>query len=160
MNMVYWVGVVFAVWLTVPWLTLVHELGHAVSVLGFTSEWVTIEVGTRPWWTLRLGKLTIKMNPVRSGLFGFYRLRLAPIPRWQRIFIHLCGPCATASLLCVFIVVSWRVAIVWQPVVNALAIVSLSQLLCTLVPIRYPRWWGSYAGWESDGLRVWRLYSK
>jgi hypothetical protein len=40
-----------------------------------------------------------------------------------------------------------------------MAVLALLQLLLTVLPIRYPSWWGDYAGTHSDGYHFWRLYT-
>ena len=47
----------------------------------------------------------------------------------------------------------------WPPVllVWVIAATVTWQLLVTAVPMRYPRWFGPYAGRVSDGYRIVRL---
>jgi hypothetical protein len=58
-----------------------------------------------------------------------------------------------AALLIGATVASWPAAIlVWAP-----AFAVAWQLLVTAIPLRYPAWFGPYAGWTSDGYRIVRV---
>jgi hypothetical protein len=58
-----------------------------------------------------------------------------------------------AALLIGTTVASWPAAIlVWAP-----AFAVAWQVLVTAIPLRYPAWFGPYAGWTSDGYRIVRV---
>jgi hypothetical protein len=44
----------------------------------------------------------------------------------------------------------------WRGWIGFASWYSLGLVLVTAWPMRYPSWWGAYAGFPSDGLRAWR----
>jgi hypothetical protein len=147
--------------LPVP-LTLLHELGHALPLLAFSRGRVIVRIGRQParWVSISRLELQVRwLNSPRWGWFGFYEGEgEEPEPsRARRLAILAGGPFVSAivflALAAVAAVVPWPASIlVWAP---ALAVAW--QLCVTAVPMRYPRWFGPYAGWHSDGYRFLRV---
>ena len=145
--------------LPVP-LTLLHELGHALPLLAFGRGRVAVYVGREPGRQVSIGRLVLRvrwLNGPRWGWFGFYEGEVEGPSRAPRLVVLAGGPLVTAVvlvvLLAVALLVSWPASIlIWVP---ALAVAW--ELLVTAVPMRYPRWFGPYAGWQSDGYRALRM---
>ena len=116
----------------------------------------------------------IGREPVRSGTLGRLELRVRFLnrPRWtwfgtvespdelsraRAIAVIAGGPLVSALVLTSLIVAAAFVP--WPPVllVWVIAATVTWQLLVTAVPMRYPRWFGPYAGRVSDGYRIVRL---
>ena len=127
-HLLQFVLILFVIW---PLLTLWHELGHALVPLWAGRSPVRIRLGTgRLGCTVQFGRLGLRIAPVPLG-FGWCEWT-PPADRAWAMAAHLLGPCASAAI-------------------------ALMQCLCTAVPMRYPRWFGAYAGQPSDGLRAWTL---
>jgi hypothetical protein len=142
--------------LPVP-LTLVHELGHALPALAWSRERVVVRVGWQPNVSASLARLDVHvrfLNRPRWGWFGYFEVDWKAMRRWQAIVVTTGGPLVSllilAALLTATTLVSWPATIlVWVP---TLAVAW--QVLVTIIPVRYPAWFGPYAGWTSDGYRI------
>lgn len=153
-------GLVLAlVWFfAVPVLVLVHELGHAAATLAFTDGTATVVVGgeRRRW---ERGRLTVRFDPGgwRRWWYGFTRYGRLPAAAWREAVVHLAGPAATAVVLLVVTVLVNVASGRWIRFALYSAFWwTAFQLAGTLVPLRYPSWWGSYADHPSDGLQAQR----
>ena len=148
--------------LPVP-LTLLHELGHALPLLAFSRERVIVRVGYQPVGSVSIGRLELRirwLNSPRWGWFGFVEgegeeLSLSRV-RWLVILAG--GPLVTAIVLMALVAaaafVPWPATIlIWVP-----ALVVAWELLVTATPMRYPGWFGPYAGRVSDGYRILALF--
>lgn len=149
-------------WLViVPLLTLLHELGHACMAIVLTKQRVLVQMGRRPAAVrLRLGKLDLHLR-LSALPVGFYELSdWQRASRQQLAWIALAGP--LTSLLMMALCAA--AALISQGRDDSLyflssgaALIALGQLCFSLVPLRYPRWLGTYAGHWSDGYRSWFL---
>ena len=146
--------------LPVP-LTLLHELGHALRLLAWSRGRVSVHVGRPPGRQVSIGRLELHvrwLNSPRWGWFGFYEGAVDGPSRARRLVVLAGGPLVSAlalvALLAAAAFVSWPASIlIWVP---ALAVAW--ELFVTAVPMRYPRWFGPYAGWDSDGYRALRMF--
>jgi hypothetical protein len=145
--------------LPVP-LTLLHELGHALPMVVLTRDRVIVRVGHQPARPVVAGSLDLRvrwLNSPRWSWFGYVEGEGDEPSRARRIAILAGGPLVSALVLAALVVlaafVPWPATIlVWVP---ALAVAW--QFFVTAVPMRYPRWFGPYAGRVSDGYRILRL---
>ncbi len=149
-----------ATWVFPVPLTLLHELGHALPALAFMRGQVVVLVGRQPARSTRLGRLEFRvrlLNHPRWGWFGNVQAEEETLSQRQAVVVALGGPLLTAFVLAVLLVVAALVP--WPPVllVWAAALPAAWQLFVTSVPMRYPRWFGPYAGRVSDGYRIVRL---
>jgi hypothetical protein len=150
------------VWFVVcPIVTLLHELGHGIAALIVVKDRpITCMLGTDPnqaRFTLNIGRrLRILLNP-GTGFFGRYLIGgSGPFSRSQTILISLAGPLVSLGIsLFFFLLPTFE-----NNYLNVLRFLFLScamiQLVATIIPVRYPQWFGGYRGMPSDGLRVWR----
>ncbi len=148
--------------LGLPALMIVHELGHALVALLITDERVVVRLG-RPPARFRLAwqRLEFQVRPFDGS--GFYQ-----IEEWQhtsarqRAWAAMGGPAASLLVL----LLAGGLAGLAHGTFGGLfllsfgmAVLALLQVLITLLPIRYPPWWGDYGGMMSDGYRfiyLWR----
>ena len=145
--------------LPVP-LTLLHELGHALPALAVSHEPVAVRVGWQPNRTVSLGRLKLHfrlLNRPKWGWFGYFEVKWECLERWQAVAVTAGGPVVSvlvlAALLTGTALIRWpAVILIWT---TALAVAW--QVLVTAIPMRYPGWFGPYAGWTSDGYRIVRL---
>ena len=147
--------------LPVP-LTLLHELGHALPLLPFSRGRVIVRVGRQPARPVSIARLELRvrwLNGPRWGWFGFVEGEgeEPELSRARRLAILAGGPLVSAIVLVALVattaVVPWPASIlIWVP-----ALAGAWQLFVTALPMRYPRWFGPYAGRDSDGYRILRL---
>jgi hypothetical protein len=145
-----------------PALLLVHELGHAAVVLLLTRQRVVVRLG-RPPALLRVacGRLEFQLRPLDGS--GFYHILgwQRTTPR-QRAWAALGGPAATLLVMAT----AGSLAALGRPspgpayfLSSGIAFLALLQLVLTVPPLRYPRWWGDYAGTNSDGYTFWQFWA-
>lgn len=156
-----------------PPLTIFHELGHACTALGLGHQEVQVYLGTTPHRveqqpgkiepTFIVGKMAFYCYP--PGLFrgiGWAMWRLS-FSRRQGVLTLLAGPATTLFFLVVLSLITYLL----RPDAHASAIqvgeyylflwfsvIAFWQFLVTAIPMRYPSWWGAYAGATSDGYKV------
>ncbi len=138
-----------------PMLTLLHELGHALVALMFGRGPVQIRLGrAAPSRLMTIGRLQISSAMLPLGV-GRCVWPGGLTARAEAVAL-LMGP-ITSALLSVGL---WRLSAqaggVWRADLLACAAMSGLQAVFTIVPMRYPSWFGGYAGQRSDGLKVWQ----
>jgi hypothetical protein len=148
-----------AAWVIGVPLTLLHELGHAMTALALGVRRVIVSVGRPPRRALSLGRLELRirlLNRPRWSWFGTIEAS-DDLSRPKAIAVLAAGPLVTGAVLATLFVAAALVP--WPPVllVWAVAAAVAWELLVTAIPIRYPRWFGPYAGRVSDGYRISRL---
>jgi len=134
-----------------------HQPVHVY--LGFIPPYDQLGDSTlRPHRTLvvRLLNITFYLQPF-SGPVGFsYWEAEAPEQHWT----FLAGPLVSLVLGIIFSIITFLsrshthtfsiLYYVWQ----VAAICAFAQFALTLIPIRYPSWFGQYAGLPSDGYKL------
>jgi hypothetical protein len=131
-----------------------------LPLLAFSRGRVIVRVGRQPARSVSIARLELRvrwLNNPRWGWFGFVEGEGEEPSRGRRLAILAGGPLVSAIVLGALVaaaaVVAWPASIlVWVPV---LAVAW--QLFVTAVPMRYPRWFGPYAGRVSDGYRILRV---
>lgn len=146
-----------------PPLTLLHELGHALP-LALAGYPATVYMGrpnprARP--TFSFGKVEVRIRrPVGFGGVCDYAEPERGFSPGGRLLIALGGPAFSA----LFTLACGLTAYLLPdgPVSALLAAVTLGaflQVLVSMTPVRYPRWFGWFGaagGRPSDGLRALR----
>lgn len=140
-----------------PLLTLVHELGHGLAAALAVGGRVTIVQGPAPArLRLRVWRLDLRLR----GLVGPHRVMVGwalwgphPSPRRHAIAIAA-GPAASAVSALACGTGAFLVEGAARLLLVLLGLAATLQTLSTSVPCRYGRWFGSYAGEASDGLRI------
>lgn len=153
-----------------PVETLLHELGHAIVNHAQTHQPVHVYLGFIPpydqlgdstlrphrTWVVTLRNITFYLQPF-SGPVGFtYWEAEAPDPIWT----YLTGPLVSLILGIIFSIITLLsrshthsfsiLYYVWQ----VAAICAFAHFALTLIPMRYPSWFGQYAGLPSDGYKL------
>jgi hypothetical protein len=141
-----------------PPLTLLHELGHAVTAALLTRSRVTVSQGLQPSpFRFSVWRLDFRLRPLvgfRSAWFGFYEYDANGIPPARRAVIAAAGP---ATSLLAFVGLSLLARSLSYPAswfVWSAAIGAAVQLLVTALPMQYGRLFGPYNGRNSDGRRI------
>ncbi|HCI82629.1 MAG TPA: hypothetical protein DHW02_23385 [Ktedonobacter sp.] len=153
-----------------PLETLFHELGHAIVNRVQTHQPVHVYLGLIPpydqlgdstlrphrTWVVTLWHITFYLQPF-SGPVGFtYWEAEAP----DQIWTYLTGPLVSLLLGIILSVITYLsrshthsfsiVYYIWQ----VAAICAFAQFALSLIPMRYPSWFGHYAGLPSDGYKL------
>jgi hypothetical protein len=148
-----------AIWILGVPLTLLHELGHALAALGLGVRRVTVHVGRPPARSRVLGRLELRLRLLNRPRWAWYgRIEASgEVSTGRAVAATAAGPLVTAAVLASLLVAAAFVP--WPPVlvVWVVAAAVTWQLLVTAIPMRYPRWFGPYAGRVSDGYRIVRL---
>ena len=139
-----------------PFCLVLHELGHAVMILGLTGQRAAFQFGRRGKEArFSLGRLTAVLHPDPNALF-FCRYRLenkAELTRTQDFWISLGGPLSSLLFTALFGGFWWRSTLGPDPW-EGLTIINLFNLLVAAVPGRYPEWLTGQAGIANDGLQL------
>lgn len=152
--------VVLAVVAGIPALTLVHELGHAVAAALAVGGRVTVVQGPAPArLRVRVWRLDLRLRgPVAPHRVMVGWAVWGPHPAaWRHAVATAAGPAASAlsTAACAFGALETRGLLHLFLVFVGLA--AALQTLSSGLPVRYGRWFGSYAGEASDGLRLRRI---
>lgn len=149
--------VLFVLFVGMPLLTLVHELGHGIAAALAVGGRVTIVQGPAP---ARLRVQVWRLDLRLRGPVGPHRLMVGwalwgPHPDQRRHALAIAaGPFASAASAGLL---GWGAAATHGGLRLGFLLLALEaafQTLSTSVPCRYGRWFGSYAGEASDGLRI------
>jgi hypothetical protein len=142
-------------------LTLLHELGHALTALALGARRVTVNVGRPPARAVALGRLELRIRLLNRPRWAWFGTIDTPegdeVSRARAIAVLAAGPIVSTVVLSALLVTAALVP--WPPVlvVWVVAAAVAWQLLVTALPMRYPSWFGPYAGRVSDGYRIARL---
>ncbi|MCT2534767.1 hypothetical protein NC661_04490 [Aquibacillus koreensis] len=150
--------------LVFPISTFIHELGHALPALILSKEKVEIRLGTRFKGSgVRFGRLTIKVQPF-SGFTGVVNFNISKESnaKARNFWILILGPMFSFFLVvgCYFVITYNELPDVIDFLIRALMFASLAQFTLTIIPMKYPIFFGAYKGTPSDGYRVLMLFKK
>lgn len=112
---------------------------------------------------LTIGRLTIKVQPL-SGWVGFFSYNVSPekVNRANNIAIFLAGPILSLFLCCIcFLLISHvNFPTIFNFLMKSVMNAALAQFVITIIPIRYPSFFGAYSGISSDGYKVTKLLQR
>lgn len=141
----------------VPFLTFVHELGHALVAAFAIGGRVTVVQGPEPARArVSLGRLDFRLHglplPHQTWIGWAHWDETAP-PRRQALALAG-GP--VASLISAGACLAGALAAggAARIILAALAFDATAQLTSTSLPVRYPAFSGQYAGHASDGFLI------
>lgn len=156
MTLIQW-GLFFVV--VIPISTLIHEIGHALAIVGFTKKGVAKiylgEIKETNRRSFHIGRIHFHL---KWGLTGFcsYSVDKAELSKWKRIVFMLFGPLVSLLfLLMLYLVVhlTQPIDFIWE-LMKITMIFTFFQFLFTIAPIYYPSWLGGYGGRPSDGYQA------
>ncbi|MGI6636058.1 MAG: hypothetical protein ACOX7B_12950 [Christensenellales bacterium] len=144
--------------------TILHELGHAVVALIISKKDVFIIIGRTQIDSIRkvisIGRLKIKIGRF-SPVTGFAYVDESDLNRAQLVIFYLGGPLISLLLTLVLFFTSRQISNAEvQEILQFSTVYLFIQFLVTVLPIRYPRIWGAYGNYDSDGLSVVKLFKK
>lgn len=136
--------------------TISHEFGHAIPALIFSKDKVSIKlgVGDRDIKKLSLGRLEIKIKVV-NPFIGFAWWNGKNMNRLEGVLCCAGGPLVSLLIGIAFIIIGKGMGenLIGE-IFTISAYVHFYQFICTAIPIKYPKVWGSYGGYYSDGHNV------
>lgn len=146
--------------LVLPFLTVLHELGHATAALYLTDKPVTVQLGSldgkgRVLTLRRLRLIFAYRMRILSPTIGFYHVDQAHLTIRQKVIVLLCGP--LASLFASIILGGLSFAIRPSPFAFPLymaSILAFLQFLLSAIPFTYPVWLGGHNGMPNDGKQI------
>ncbi|HET8527534.1 MAG TPA: hypothetical protein VFL60_01390 [Gaiellaceae bacterium] len=140
-----------------PLLTLVHELGHGLVAAVAVGGRVTIVQGPAPArLRVRVWRLDLRLRgPVAPHrvMVGWAFWGPHSDPR-RHALANAAGPLTSALSAAACGAGAYLTGGLGQLLLLLLGLAATLQTLSTSVPCRYGRWFGSYAGEASDGLRI------
>jgi hypothetical protein len=143
-----------------PLLTLVHEVGHAATAALLIGGRVTVVQGPAPpRFQLSIGQFDLRLR----GIVAPHRVWVGWAfwephgNRRRHALATAAGPLASAACAAACAYGGLHTTGLLAELLWLLALGAGSQLLSTGLPVRYGRFFGSYAGEASDALRVRRI---
>lgn len=138
----------------IPLCTLMHEIGHGIATVLSSNATAQIHLGNVNDTTKRNFKLGRLHFYLKWSYYGFCSSK-GVLGKNQKLVSLIGGP--LMSLLMV-IILGLVIPLVSfgdvQSLMSSTAFFCGVQFLVTAIPVRYPRWMGSYYGQPSDGLQI------
>ena len=131
-----------------------HEFGHAIFAIIFTKQEVKIRFGgILDKKIIKLGRLLIFLNGFNPS-YGVVYWNAKSLSKYKNALICLGGPLFSLllSLMILYFLKYNTYEYINQNMIKVLFISSVWQFIITIIPIKYPKFWGGYAGFNSDGL--------
>jgi hypothetical protein len=154
------VMVVLLVAVAFPLLTLIHEFGHAlVAAVLIGGSVVVVQGPSPPRVRFSLVRLDVRLrgpSSVRGSTVGW--TVWGPHPdTWRHVAATAAGP--LTSLVCLAAAVEGAAALHGAPsqFLRLVMVAEAVSVVFTVLPVRYGRLFGAYAGHASDGLRIRQL---
>lgn len=143
--------------LIIPLCTLMHEVGHGIAAVSSSSATAHVHLGQLSdpdKRSFNIGRLHFHL---KWSYYGFCSTK-GEMDKKQRIINIIGGPFVSLVMaigfgLLIPLVTNRDV----QSLFSATATFCAVSFLVTAIPIKYPRWMGSYYGHPSDGLKVLNL---
>lgn len=137
---------------------LIHETGHALAFICFTKDGVAkIHLGdfsNANKENFRIGRIHYH---IKWGMVGMcYYEKSSGMKASQRAITSLGGPLLSISFtIILFFLFHYQL---FNDYINFFVIgmfwMNLVQSIVTIIPMVYPKWWGRYAGYTSDGYNA------
>lgn len=135
--------------------TIIHELGHAVPARIFSKDKVTIYLGVGN------SKRNFKIRELQVVLRGFHPCtgfvawNGEKLTRSGKIVSSLGGPLISLMVGIGSLLIAGKMENnVLNNLFTFIAYCNLTQFIGTVIPIKYPSWWGAYGGVTSDGYKA------
>ncbi|SEQ90906.1 Peptidase family M50 [Virgibacillus subterraneus] len=146
-----------------PLSVLLHEVGHAVGIIAFTRENARVFLGPANKSNKEVFKIGRMHFHITLAFFGYCNFSKGDEKQtnFQRGIIAAGGPIMSLLLSILFYIISIYTT---QPEIGKFAagisLFNMLNFLLTIIPIKYPKWWGPYKGFPSDGYRIYMAVKK
>ncbi|GGB37943.1 hypothetical protein GCM10011409_14230 [Lentibacillus populi] len=145
----------------VPLTTLIHEIGHAAGLVCLAKDGVArIYLGDfsdSNKENFQIGRIHFHIVWGAGGICKYEKPN--DMTTFQSVIVSLSGPLISAifaTILFFFL----NSPINNYFLISGLFWTNLLQFIGTIIPIIYPKWWGPYGGYPSDGYRVLKYLKK
>lgn len=159
----------FLFFVVVPFLTLAHELGHAIVPYFFEKSSVSVRVGPRieenqrPIFHLKKDRFELRWTSLLRPWQGYCGWSYVTSYK-ERIAALLLGPVVSfllASIFFLLIYMYWHsAALSFRMIGLGAALFALTQFLVTAIPMTYPKFSAIASNSVSDGKQIRYLYNK
>jgi hypothetical protein len=136
--------------------TIFHELGHAIPALIFTKDTVKLILGKDISKTkiISVSRLNIELRGF-SPSTGFVYWNAGKMTKSQKLVATTGGPLVSLIIGVSLIFFSGAVNdYLIKQIMFFSALYNLFEFITTSIPVIYPKWWGEYGGFSSDGYKV------
>jgi RsiW-degrading membrane proteinase PrsW (M82 family) len=141
----------------IPLSILLHEVGHAVGILLFTKRNAKVYLGP----IIESNKETFKFYRIHFYIkwayygFCYYTDGNKNLTKKEAIPFALGGPLASLVIaVLAYFSLSYIEVDHIREFIYGIALLNFFNFILTIIPIRYPKWWGPFSGRPSDGYRV------
>lgn len=146
----------------IPLTVLLHELGHGLGLLLSTKDEVAMvylgDLTESNKETFRIGRIHFHLSWGFAG-YCFYSDKSGEFTKLQWVIFMLGGP-LISLVLCLILI---STLYLYQPdgslksIILWFVIANFTQFLFTIIPVKYPAWYGAYADRPSDGYTIWKV---
>lgn len=148
--------------LLMPILTFLHELGHAVVAIFYTSDEVLIQIGNGTLdYNIKIRKLYIKFTGYKSLIQVAYGQIIwqNDCTKFRKIMITAAGPFVSILVFLLSTIVlykfSYSLNYTYKILLRSISFYSLIQFLITIIPLKYKIY--PYKDMTSDGYKIIKL---
>lgn len=134
--------------------TFIHEMGHAIPARIFSKDKVTILLGVgNSNRNFKIGNFMVVFrgfHPFTGFVFNEKKLT-----RLGKFISTLGGPLVSLLVGVGGLLIAGKIsnAILYR-LFRFAAFYNLYLFIVTIIPIKYPNWWGAYRGSTSDGYKI------
>lgn len=135
--------------------TIIHELGHAVPARIFSKDKVTIYLGVgNSKRNFKIGGLQVVFRGFHP-FTGFALWNGDKLTRIGKFLSTLGGPLISLMVGMGSLLIAGKMSnTIYNNLFILIAYYNLFQFIVTVIPIKYPSWWGAYGGVTSDGYKA------
>jgi hypothetical protein len=135
--------------------TIIHEMGHAIPARIFSKDKVAIYLGVgNSKKNFRIGNLKVVLRGFHP-FTGFVLWNEEKLTRLGKIISTLGGPLISLLVGIGGLLMAGNVS---NTILNRLftfaSYYNLFQFIVTIIPIKYPKWWGAHSEITSDGYNI------
>ncbi|MEG2290697.1 MAG: hypothetical protein RSA29_14835 [Clostridium sp.] len=137
--------------------TIMHEVGHAIPAIIFSKDIVNISLGVDRGNTIKslvIGKLTISLRTL-NPFIGIVTWSDINISKNQKALITIGGPILSLVISIILFALTKKIqSELLKSILTFSAFCNFIQFIMTIIPIKYPKYYGAYAGHLSDGSKL------
>lgn len=134
-----------------PFLTFLHELGHASLALILTNSNVILKLGNfnkKNFFEVKIKRLHIKIYNFSQGMGRVY-FNNNNLNKTKQMVIILAGPLTNIIVSCISLFISK-----YYNNFLYISLFSLGGFFATIIPLKYPKFFGGYVGLKSDAYQL------
>ncbi|WP_026478225.1 zinc metalloprotease [Alkaliphilus transvaalensis] len=135
--------------------TIIHEMGHAIPARILSKDKVTILLGVgNNKKIFNIGNFIVVLSGFHP-FTGFVNYNEEKLTRLGKFISTLGGPLISLLVGVGGLLIAGKISnTILYRLFRFAAFYNLYQFVVTIIPIKYPNWWGAYSGFASDGYRI------